>query len=272
LAITAEKRVATGWAVEYALTGPDEPASRLAGLQAVEVHEDDSGARVALRFIDAPAGERLRYGAELAWMALDEVAAPGEPGLPRTHHLRSGLGHPFKPGRVVETGAATSGPREIIGRTVLIRFERRGRDEAPAAPPIPSFATHGRQVEHHRGDWLNDRIQVIALGPPGVGGAPQRYRIDPLAQDHPQGAINPAELHFQSGDPRRGINGLTNEALLAVLIDRLDGFQAGPSACDENSAALSHCLQALDHLRDRTRRLERERATPPINTEAFLRP
>ena len=54
-----------------------------------------------------------------------------------------------------------------------------------------------------------------------------------------------------------GVNGITNEALLAVLIDRLEGFQRGPFACDENAAMLVALQTALglasmrSHKRDR---------------------
>ena len=50
-----------------------------------------------------------------------------------------------------------------------------------------------------------------------------------------------------------GVNGLTGEALLAILIDRLRSFQAGPYACQQNATALWHLREALDMLQVRTR-------------------
>jgi hypothetical protein len=40
--------------------------------------------------------------------------------------------------------------------------------------------------------------------------------------------------------------------LLAIVIDRLTAFQAGPFANKYNSEALDHAQQALDALRQRT--------------------
>lgn len=49
-----------------------------------------------------------------------------------------------------------------------------------------------------------------------------------------------------------GVQGWTNEALLAVLKDRLEGFQAGPFPCKENADALDFVESALVVLERRT--------------------
>lgn len=62
-------------------------------------------------------------------------------------------------------------------------------------------------------------------------------------------------IRFQKGSTsQHGANGVTHEALLAILIDRLRGFQRGPSACPENAAALSKFEEALIWLRARGER------------------
>jgi len=68
------------------------------------------------------------------------------------------------------------------------------------------------------------------------------------------GTENAQQIHFQQG-PRGevGINGVTNEQLLAVVIDRLEGFQTSRFACFENANALEHARKALDYLNRRTR-------------------
>ena len=43
------------------------------------------------------------------------------------------------------------------------------------------------------------------------------------------------------------------EALLAIVIDRLRSFQAGPFKCVENELALEKCEDALWQLQERTR-------------------
>ena len=61
-------------------------------------------------------------------------------------------------------------------------------------------------------------------------------------------------LAFQNGPiGEAGVNGITHEALLAVLIDRLRGFQGGPFRSDHNSMVLSHLSAALGALNERTR-------------------
>lgn len=65
-------------------------------------------------------------------------------------------------------------------------------------------------------------------------------------------------LSFQRGPARdAGINGITHELLLHVLIDRLESFQAGPYACAENAEALGALKHALNYLNKRT--AEREK-------------
>lgn len=66
---------------------------------------------------------------------------------------------------------------------------------------------------------------------------------------------NITALSFQEGTVKdAGLNGLTIEALLAVCIHRLEGFQTTEYACKENEAALEHLEGALAHLHMRTAR------------------
>lgn len=82
---------------------------------------------------------------------------------------------------------------------------------------------------------------------PGPGGASHHYQITP-------GGREPHHLFFQNGPIAEvGVNGNTNEALLAVLIDRMRGFQGGQYACRENAIALTKLEEALMWLQKRTR-------------------
>ncbi len=57
---------------------------------------------------------------------------------------------------------------------------------------------------------------------------------------------------FQNGViPENGLNGVTPEILLEVLIDRFEGYQAGKFACEENDAALTGMREALEAIRRR---------------------
>ena len=66
------------------------------------------------------------------------------------------------------------------------------------------------------------------------------------------------DLSFQIGDPRVfGVNGVTNEALLAIMIHRLQGFQNNPASnCSENQEAINHMELAMEALHSRTHRIQ----------------
>lgn len=58
---------------------------------------------------------------------------------------------------------------------------------------------------------------------------------------------------FQNGTiPEAGVNGLTEGVLLAILADRLRGFQDGPFRCKANACALTHIEEAMHWLQQRT--------------------
>jgi hypothetical protein len=94
---------------------------------------------------------------------------------------------------------------------------------------------------------------------PGPGGASHEYLVQPMTQDHPLGAINPFTVRFQKGPIKEnGVNGASNEALLAIVEHRLKCFQAGQFACRENALALTHLQEAMHWLHHRTNeRLQR---------------
>lgn len=66
-------------------------------------------------------------------------------------------------------------------------------------------------------------------------------------------------VRFQSGSPEKvGVNGLHNEQVLAMVIERLENFQASPLACESNKIALDHLKAAQEALLSRTKdRVER---------------
>lgn len=102
-----------------------------------------------------------------------------------------------------------------------------------------------RTITAHRVNGLNDAI-TITPHESGSGGAPSRYDVE--------GPSFGVILAFQSkpiASPA-DFNGITNEALLAVIIDRLQCFQAGPFACVENATALIHLQGAMRALHQRT--------------------
>ncbi len=66
------------------------------------------------------------------------------------------------------------------------------------------------------------------------------------------------DFSFQIGDPKvYGVNGVTNEALLAIMIHRLQGFQNNSSTnCSENQEAINHMELAMEALHSRTHRIQ----------------
>ena len=99
---------------------------------------------------------------------------------------------------------------------------------------------------HHVND-CNKALTLTAQAP-STGGASVRYDIT-----GPNFDLN---IRFQDGPIAEGINGITNEALLAIVEDRLKGFQSGPFACAENQYALRCIQDAQIILGDRTRSRE----------------
>jgi hypothetical protein len=60
-------------------------------------------------------------------------------------------------------------------------------------------------------------------------------------------------INFQDGPIKEyGVNGLTNEILLAIVKHRLEGFQSGEFPCEDNQEAISHISKAISALQRRT--------------------
>ena len=62
------------------------------------------------------------------------------------------------------------------------------------------------------------------------------------------------QLEFQRGPAKiDGVNGITNEALLAILAHRIRALNTGPFSCRENSLALTKIEEATHWLEARTK-------------------
>lgn len=110
-----------------------------------------------------------------------------------------------------------------------------------------------RFLDDHKVNPANDRLIVQTLDDPGSGGAHHQYLIGGF----PSG---PTLIQFQDGPisaDGNGVNGVTHEALLAIVADRLRSFQKGPYSCKANACALTHIEEAQHWLQQRT--LERMR-------------
>lgn len=99
-----------------------------------------------------------------------------------------------------------------------------------------------RMIEtHHDGHGLNESIEIGAdPQDPNGGGASHDYTFT-------MGGVEVGRVQFQHG-PRQepgSTPGITEAALLAVLLDRLTAFQAGPYPCEENAEQIKHLEAAL---------------------------
>jgi hypothetical protein len=115
-------------------------------------------------------------------------------------------------------------------------------------------------IHDHEINPANASIKVEA-DQPSQGNASHVYRV--FAQD----GTCLGNLEFQNGPINaqvddsgvgvgwrvNGVNGLTHEVLLAVILDRLRGFQSGQYACRENALAITKIEEALQWMHWRTR-------------------
>ncbi len=109
-----------------------------------------------------------------------------------------------------------------------------------------------RQITTHRINECNDAITIDADDRnPENGNASHVYTLSWHEADESGHDI---DIPFQNGPINEvGVNGVTNEALLAILIDRIEGFQTSKWSCEENAVALRHLKDARAALNDRTR-------------------
>lgn len=113
-----------------------------------------------------------------------------------------------------------------------------------------------REITTHKVNGCNESLKVLVLDEPGHGGACHKYQIctpnQPLRETLKASVC--CDIEFQNGPiPEVGTNGVTHESLLAILIDRLEGFQRGPFAHPYNADALTSLMSAQASLKQRTR-------------------
>lgn len=124
------------------------------------------------------------------------------------------------------------------------------------------------RITTHHINPANEKLVIEPLDEPGEGGANHLYQISgfdtstnpscPFVARYGKPA-NHSTVLFQNGPiAESGVNGVTHEALLAILIDRMRGFQSGRFACNHNKRALIHLELAMKNLHERTlERMER---------------
>ena len=117
-----------------------------------------------------------------------------------------------------------------------------------------------RVITDHIINPCNDKLTIAVTDEPGAGGANHRYVVEGMNTRY-NDSVNPlfpngitqCEILFQNGPINEvGVNGITQEVLLAIVADRLRSFQAGQFACRENALALTKIEEAMHWLQQRT--------------------
>lgn len=114
-----------------------------------------------------------------------------------------------------------------------------------------------RELTSHKVNGLNESLKIDVLDEPGQGNACHNYGIsfvggrpDENDESRETGGVL---ISFQDGPIQEaGVNGISGEALLAIVEDRLIGFQSGQYACRENAVALTKIQEAMMWLQKRT--------------------
>lgn len=118
-----------------------------------------------------------------------------------------------------------------------------------------------RSINEHQVNPANDNLEIQVTDEPGAGGANHRYLIsgfntfnNPSSDEGDRhGYSGGLAVLFQNGPiAEAGVNGVTHEALLAIVADRLRSFQKGPYSCKANACALTHIEEAQHWLQQRT--------------------
>lgn len=115
-----------------------------------------------------------------------------------------------------------------------------------------------RELTSHKVNGLNDALKIEVVDEPGAGGASHHYLITGFDSGPNPSRTTLLNMHsckvlFQNGPIEAGVTGVSNEALLAIVEDRLKCFQDGPYKCRENALALTHLQESMHWLQHRTR-------------------
>lgn len=123
--------------------------------------------------------------------------------------------------------------------------------------PVPREKLNLPKPVEHRLVAELGRIRVMAVDERGPGGANHDYLIL-LATPDVDGVVQPPRviggMQFQRGPVGQegSREGITNEALLMIVWDRLHSFQSGAFACEQNEKARGCVNEALGWLEART--------------------
>lgn len=117
--------------------------------------------------------------------------------------------------------------KELTAHTVLPSTEE------PLTITVVDEPSHGGASHHYSVSWMGKNTDLFGKETPGY---------------------QSSYIHFQEGPVKEhGVNGITETALLAILLDRYIAFQSGPYASERNEKTIFHLDQALQLQHERTR-------------------
>ena len=154
-----------------------------------------------------------------------------------------------------ELGERLSIRERELERREKANYAREEKERELAAQGTNSIAPRPerpepREITDHRMKGLNEAITVHAMDWEDDIGACNEYQITahiPLKPGNMTGEVGKVALiQFQKGSIKEvGLNGFSNGAFLAVVIDRLRGVQSGPFKDRKIDIALTHLEEAL---------------------------
>lgn len=114
-----------------------------------------------------------------------------------------------------------------------------------------------KQITTHHYDSEQPTSPLVVEKLVAVATLPVRpiYRIKGFYYHANGGEVAEVIIPFQQGPTTEKWNGITMEAMAAVLVDRLLDLQAGEYPCFENAEALRHFEHGLNMLHLRSKRI-----------------
>lgn len=109
----------------------------------------------------------------------------------------------------------------------------------------------GRELFDHKNNKFNrECVRVTTADLRASDNAHHKYVIDVIERAQTSDGVDKivkiCALDFQNGGLKEvGANGITDQALLAVVLDRLRSFNDGQFRCRENSIAITYLEEAL---------------------------
>jgi len=135
----------------------------------------------------------------------------------------------------------------LDGAAILVA--RAGFRELPAPQHFDISPSLRLEVQAFRGGHLA-RIVTVAKPSPPDEESTYEMRDGEITVAH---YFNVQRIRFQTGlINEAGANGTSHEALLAIILDRLEGFQRGDFKCRDNAVAATHIETGLLWLKKRT--------------------